>query len=81
MTKIDTTQWGECAVGDLFDIISGKGITKNEIYLHPGSLPAIQSGEDNYGCIGYIDKKYCIEKKYSISKGACLTVARSGSSG
>lgn len=81
MSKMNTSQWGEYTVGDLFEIISGKGITKNEIYSHPGSLPAIQSGEDNYGCIGYIDQDYCIEKKYSISKGACLTVARSGSSG
>ena len=28
-----------------------------------------------------MDYNYCVSKKYSISKGECLTVARSGSSG
>lgn len=68
-------------VGDLFKIFNGKGITKNEISQHPGSLPAIQSGEENNGCIGYINEAYCQEQNYTISNGACLTVARSGSSG
>ena len=81
MKKIDTTSWKEFRVGELFTIIGGKGITKQEIYEHPGSLPAIQSGEENFGCIGYIDKDYCVKQKYTISKGECLTVARSGSSG
>ena len=81
MRRIDTTYWKVFRVGELFDIIGGKGITKNEIFEHQGSLPAIQSGEENFGCIGYIDKDYCVKQKYSISKGECLTVARSGSSG
>ena len=81
MKKIDTTSWRQFCVGELFDILGGKGITKQEIYEHPGSLPAIQSGEENFGRIGYLDKDYCITKKYAISKGECLTVARSGSSG
>lgn len=81
MKKINTKYWKEFRVGDLFSIIGGKGITKQEIYEHPGELPAIQSGEENFGCIGYLDKEYCISKRYVISKGECLTVARSGSSG
>lgn len=81
MKKIDTTYWKEFRVGDLFDIKGGKGITKQEIYEHPGDLPAIQSGEENFGCIGYLNIEYCKAKKYIISKGECLTVARSGSSG
>lgn len=78
---INTANWGEFEVGELFAILNGKGITKNEIYAHQGEIPAIQSGEENYGCIGYLDKDYCINQKYSLSKGMCLTVARSGSSG
>ena len=81
MKKVDTTSWRQFCVGELFDIIGGKGITKQEIYEHPGALPAIQSGEENFGCIGYLDFDYCTSKKYVISKGECLTVARSGSSG
>ena len=41
MKKIDTTYWKEFRVGDLFEIIGGKGITKQEIYEHAGELPAI----------------------------------------
>lgn len=81
MQKIDTTNWQPFKVGDLFRIKSGKGITKFEISTHGGSLPAIQSGEANFGCIGFIDKDYCISKGYVFSEGECLTVARSGSSG
>ena len=81
MSKIDISNWKEFQVGQLFTILNGKGITKNEIYEHPGQLPAIQSGEEDFGCIGYLDYDYCVSKNYTISKGACLTVARSGSSG
>ncbi|MBD5458303.1 MAG: methyltransferase, partial [Lachnospiraceae bacterium] len=81
MSLIDITEWQEFSIGSLFDIINGKGITKNELYEHSGTIPAIQSGEENNGCIGFIDENYCIEKGYHICKEACLTVARSGSSG
>lgn len=81
MKRIDTSKWTEFRVGDLFEIVSGKGITKKEITEHGGSLPAIQSGEERFGLMGYINEEYCIKKKYAISKGECLTVARSGSSG
>lgn len=81
MRKIDTSQWGEFIVGDMFEIINGKGITKNELYEHPGKIIAVQSGEDNNGCIGYIDEDYCNEVGYYVYKESCLTVARSGSSG
>ena len=81
MSLINIDQWQEFSIGSLFEIINGKGITKHELYEHPGTLPAIQSGEENNGCIGMIDEKYCIEKGYCVCKEACLTVARSGSSG
>lgn len=81
MSKIDISKWKEFQVGQLFEILNGKGITKNEIYEHPGKLPAIQSGEEDFGLIGYLDYDYCVSMNYTISKGACLTVARSGSSG
>lgn len=81
MKLIDTSKWKKFRVGDLFEIVSGKGITKKEITEHRGSLPAIQSGEEKFGLIGFIDEEYCIRRKYAISKGECLTVARSGSSG
>ena len=79
--SVNTESWKHFKVSELFKVISGKGITKQEIFEHAGELPAIQSGENNFGCIGYLDYNYCVSKKYAISKGECLTVARSGSSG
>ena len=81
MKKIDISTWKEFQVGQLFKILNGKGITKNEIYEHQGDIPAIQSGEEDFGRIGFLDYDYCVSQKYTISSGACLTVARSGSSG
>ena len=81
MNRIDTSGWMDFRIGDLLDILNGSGITKKEIHEHPGNLPAIQSGKENNGCIGFIDEDYCRSRNYKISNGMCLTVARSGSSG
>lgn len=81
MTRIDTSNWKDFRIGDLFVVLNGSGITKKEIYEHSGELPAIQSGKENNGCIGFIDENYCRSRNYKISDGMCLTVARSGSSG
>lgn len=78
---LDISHWKEFFVKDLFDIINGKGITQDEIDENPGSFPAVQSGEDSLGVMGYIDYDYCISKKYSLVTKPCLTVARSGTAG
>ena len=79
--KIDMTNWANFIVDDLFEIINGKGITVEEIESNPGDFEAVQSGEGNNGVMGYISKAYCRNKGYSYCEEACLTVARSGSSG
>ncbi len=68
-------------VKNIFDFVSGTGITKEEITLNPGTLNAVQSGEGNNGVLGKIDLEYVKEKKYKYLQKACLTVARTGSSG
>ncbi|WNF36601.1 restriction endonuclease subunit S [Bacillaceae bacterium IKA-2] len=52
-----------------------------EIEDNPGGLFAVQSGAENNGCIGRIDKNYCIKKGYTYTDEPCLTVARTGSAG
>jgi hypothetical protein len=79
--KIDMTGWANFTVSDLFEIINGKGITAEEIENNPGDFEAVQSGEGNNGVMGYISKAYCRYKGYSYCEEACLTVARSGTSG
>lgn len=73
--------WKPFQVNDVFEILNGKGITKQEINEHQGELPAIQSGEKNNGIMGYIDQEYCIQMNYTYSLEPCLTVARTGSAG
>lgn len=65
----------------MFEIINGKWITKEELFLNSGTIVAIQSWEENNGRIWFIDEKYCIKKGYYIEITPCLTVARSWSSG
>jgi len=78
---IEAKKWKTFRVDDVFEVLNGKGITKQEINNHQGELPAIQSGEKNNGIMGYIDQEYCEEMNYTYSTEACLTVARTGSAG
>lgn len=78
---IDYNKWKPFQVNDIFEVVNGKGITKQEVDDHQGELPAVQSGEKNNGIIGYIDQEYCEQLKYTYSTEACLTVARTGSAG
>lgn len=80
-TELGIDGWKEFTVGDLFDVINGRGITQEEIEQNPGDFVAVQSGEDGNGCIGKISKEYCKEVGYAYVEEACLTVARSGSAG
>lgn len=79
--KIDITAWKPFFVSDIFYIYNGKGITKEEIENNPGTMYAIQSGAENNGCIGKIDRGYCAENDYTFVDIPCLTVARTGTAG
>lgn len=79
--KLTDVKWHSFTIGEIFNLYNGKGITKEEIECNIGELPAIQSGEENNGCIGKIDRSYCIEMGYTYTDEPCLTVARTGSAG
>lgn len=79
--NLNIEHWKEFLVSSIFTIHNGKGITQDEIEEHAGELNAVQSGEDNNGVLGKIDKAYCEKMNYTISEKPCLTVARSGSAG
>lgn len=79
--NLNIVEWHPFSVSDLFYLYNGSGITKEEIECNSGSFTAVQSGADNNGCIGKIDKNYCIEMGYTLTEEPCLTVARTGSAG
>lgn len=79
--NLNIQHWKMFKVSNIFTILNGKGITKEEISENSGIFPAVQSGEENNGVIGYIDFEYCKLMNYSYSKEPCLTVARTGSAG
>ena len=79
--SLDISNWQEFKVSDILSIYNGKGITQEEIDDNPGTLEAVQSGEENNGVLGYIDLEYCKSKGYTYTMEKCLTVARSGSAG
>ena len=78
---LNIDSWQEFLIGNIFEIYNGKFITKEEIDENPGDFCAVQSGEENNGVLGKIDKQYCIDKGYIYTNQPCLTVARSGSAG
>ena len=73
--------WKPFKVNDIFKLYNGKGITKEEIEYNQGDFIVVQSGEENNGCIGKIDRDYCNKMGYTYTEEPCLTVARSGSAG
>lgn len=79
--ELDIDNWEEFKVSGLFTLLNGKGITKEEIEENKGSFVAVQSGEENNGVLGKIDKQYCIKMGYTLTDKMCLTVARTGSAG
>lgn len=78
---LEIDKWEEFRVGRIFTMLNGKGITKEEIEINSGDLPAIQSGEENNGVLGKISESYCKEMNYTMTLKPCLTVARTGSAG
>ena len=79
--ELEINKWEEFKISSILSIQNGKGITKEEIEDNPGDFTVVQSGEENNGVLGKIDKDYCISMNYTISEKPCLTVARSGSAG
>lgn len=79
--NLNFSNWEPFKLSDLFYLYNGAGITKEEIECNPGDFVAVQSGEENNGCIGKIDKTYCIDMGYTYTDEPCLTVARTGSAG
>lgn len=79
--SLNVTDWKEYLISDIFNIYNGKCITQEEIEENPGNFIAVQSGEENNGVLGKINKQYCIDKDYTYTSEKCLTVARSGSAG
>lgn len=79
--NLDISQWKEFKVSAILTIHNGKGITKEEIEENKGKFTVVQSGEENNGVLGKINRNYCETMKYTLSDKPCLTVARSGSAG
>ena len=77
----DTQNWKKFFFSDIFSIQNGKGITKDEIEENAGDFPAVQSGEENNGILGFISKSYCKNMNYTMTDEPCLTVARTGTAG
>lgn len=74
-------KYKEFKVKDIFTILNGKGITKEEIADFPGEIEAIQSGAENNAVLGKLDKEFCKASGYKIISEPCLSVARSGTAG
>ncbi|MCM1174569.1 MAG: restriction endonuclease subunit S [Blautia sp.] len=79
--NLNINTWKPFKVSSILSVYNGKGITKEEIEENAGDFPVVQSGEENNGVLGKIDKAYCYQMNYTLTEKSCLTVARSGSAG
>ena len=65
MKKIDTSNWGEFKIGDLFDAERGK--VKNLQSQEDGSTPVIAAAGYNQGIAGYYNVVPLYSRKITIS--------------
>lgn len=79
--KLNISNWKYFNISDIFIILNGKGITREEIDENKGIIPVVQSGSINNAIIGFIDLNYCKQQRYTFTLEPCLTVARSGTAG
>ena len=49
--RLNKDNWKPFFIKDIFFIENGKGITQEEIEENPGTLAAVQSGEENNGIL------------------------------
>ena len=68
MSVIDTSQWKEFRIGDLFEVIRGRSQTMR--MLEEGNTPLIAAARANQGVAGYYD----VSPEYSDS----ITVSCNG---
>ena len=71
---VDTSQWGEFVVGELFDCDTTKTFYPNKSELPPGNTPYITRSTYDNGISGYYDD---INNEFTI-EGNCLTIGAEG---
>ena len=71
--KVDTREWKPFAIGELFDVVKGKRLTKAE--MKPGNIRFIGSSASNNGCTAMIGND---KNQHS---GNTITVCYNGSVG
>ena len=77
--KLETVNWKEFKIKNIFFAINGKGITSEFIKENNGKIPAIQGGEDNNGILGFLNEEF--KKTLVYINQPCLTLARVGTAG
>ena len=71
---VDTSQWGEFVVGELFDCDTTKTFYPNKSELPPGDTPYITRSTYDNGISGYYND---INNEFTI-EGNCLTIGAEG---
>jgi len=71
---VDTSQWGEFVVGELFNCNTTKTFYPNKSELPPGDTPYITRSTYDNGISGYYDD---INNEFTI-EGNCLTIGAEG---
>ena len=69
MKKIDTNDWKEFVIKDLFDV--SRPTARSQANYDEGDVPFVASGNYNNGVLKYLEPK----KDEVLDKGNCITVS------
>lgn len=75
MKNIDTSNWKEFKIGDLFEIKLAKGDIQPNL-VDEGEIPLISAGNENNGIVKYIDSKG--DGVSEIFPSGCITISMFG---
>ena len=69
MNKIDTSNWGEFKIGDLFHI--SRPVSRSQTKYDEGEIPFVASGNFNNGVLKYVNPK----DEDCLDQGNCISVS------
>lgn len=72
--NLNLNEWKSFCVNNIFFMLNGKGITKEEVEENEGLFKVVQSGETNNGVLGKIDNRqlFDCEKTIALADRGCF---------
>ncbi len=79
--SLDTQNWMEFKLGDIFKISSSSGPTIHSLVSDPSGIPLINASKTNKGVVKHVlvDQDTIDQNKWDLNEGPCITAPKNGS--